>query len=105
MDEQMKVRGVKLRMTTSYRAHADGQMERQNRVLEDALRCMVLLQDQVVAISSRLSAPKSAGALSFFLDTFGFFFFKDFYVSGAVVGEVPLVFTLDSSPGGSRFAP
>lgn len=42
--ELMKVLGVKLRMTTSYRAQADGQVERQNRVLEDALRGMVSLQ-------------------------------------------------------------
>ncbi|KAE8882895.1 hypothetical protein PF003_g32883 [Phytophthora fragariae] len=33
--------GVQLNMTTSYRAQADGQTERQNLVLEDALRCMV----------------------------------------------------------------
>ncbi|DBA03764.1 TPA: hypothetical protein N0F65_005654, partial [Lagenidium giganteum] len=33
--------GVKLRMTTSYRAQADGQTERQNLILEDALRCMI----------------------------------------------------------------
>lgn len=39
----MRIMGVKLRMTTSYRAQADGQVERQNRVLEDALRCMVSL--------------------------------------------------------------
>ncbi|KAJ8577003.1 hypothetical protein ON010_g2207 [Phytophthora cinnamomi] len=28
-------------MTTSYRAQADGQTERQNLILEDALRCMI----------------------------------------------------------------
>ncbi|GMF43854.1 unnamed protein product [Phytophthora fragariaefolia] len=42
--ELMKVLGVKLRMATSYRAQTDGQVERQNRVLEDALRCMVSLE-------------------------------------------------------------
>ncbi|KAF1331432.1 Retroelement, partial [Globisporangium splendens] len=36
-----KLMGVKLSMTTSHRAQADGQTERQNLVLEDALRCMV----------------------------------------------------------------
>ncbi|KAE9330134.1 hypothetical protein PR003_g15390 [Phytophthora rubi] len=36
-----QVMGVQLNMTTSYRAQADGQTERQNLVLEDALRCMV----------------------------------------------------------------
>ncbi|GMF51891.1 unnamed protein product [Phytophthora fragariaefolia] len=36
-----QVIGVQLNMTTSYRAQADGQTERQNRVLEDVLRCMV----------------------------------------------------------------
>lgn len=33
--------GIKLNMTTAHRAQADGQTERQNLVLEDALRCMV----------------------------------------------------------------
>ncbi|POM61409.1 LOW QUALITY PROTEIN: polyprotein [Phytophthora palmivora] len=37
----MKLVGVKLSMTTAHRAQADGQTERQNLVLEDALRCMV----------------------------------------------------------------
>jgi transposase InsO family protein len=37
----MKLMGVKLSMTTAHRAQADGQTERQNLVLEDALRCMV----------------------------------------------------------------
>ncbi|POM80943.1 LOW QUALITY PROTEIN: Retrotransposon nucleocapsid protein [Phytophthora palmivora] len=37
----MKLVGVKLSMTTAHIAHADGQTERQNVVLEDALRCMV----------------------------------------------------------------
>ncbi|KAF1327470.1 Retroelement pol polyprotein, partial [Globisporangium splendens] len=36
-----KLVGIKLSMTTSHRAQADGQTERQNLVLEDALRCMV----------------------------------------------------------------
>ncbi|OWZ18963.1 LOW QUALITY PROTEIN: Retroelement [Phytophthora megakarya] len=38
--ELMKIMGVKLRMTTAHRAQADGQVERQNRVLEYSLRCM-----------------------------------------------------------------
>jgi hypothetical protein len=33
--------GIKLNMTTSHRAQADGQTERQNLILEDSLRCMV----------------------------------------------------------------
>nr|CCA27322.1 retrotransposon protein putative [Albugo laibachii Nc14] len=33
--------GVKLSMTTAHKAQADGQTERQNLVLEDALRCLV----------------------------------------------------------------
>ncbi|KAE9315814.1 hypothetical protein PR003_g18892 [Phytophthora rubi] len=37
----MKLMGVKLSMTTAHRAQADGQTERQNLVLEDALRCMI----------------------------------------------------------------
>ncbi|KAF1319496.1 Retrotransposon nucleocapsid protein, partial [Globisporangium splendens] len=37
----MSIMGVKLSMTTAHRAQADGQTERQNLVLEDALRCMV----------------------------------------------------------------
>ncbi|KAL4145628.1 hypothetical protein PRNP1_013295 [Phytophthora ramorum] len=37
----MKCMGVKLRMTVSKRAQADGQSERQVRTLEDALRCTV----------------------------------------------------------------
>ena len=37
----MAVMGTKLSMTTSHRAQADGQTERQNLILEDALRCMV----------------------------------------------------------------
>ena len=37
----MAVIGIKLSMTTSNRAQADGQTERQNLILEDALRCMV----------------------------------------------------------------
>lgn len=36
--------GIKLHMTTAYRAQADGQTERQNLTLEDALRCMVPYQ-------------------------------------------------------------
>lgn len=36
-----KIVGVQLKMTTSYRAQADGQRERQNLILEDALRYMV----------------------------------------------------------------
>ncbi|OWZ17202.1 Retroelement [Phytophthora megakarya] len=36
----MKLLGTKLEMTTAHRAQADGQVERQNRVLEDSLRCM-----------------------------------------------------------------
>ncbi|OWZ20975.1 Retroelement pol Polyprotein [Phytophthora megakarya] len=43
VDRAHENNGVKLRMKMSYRAQADGQVERQNRVLEDALRCMVLL--------------------------------------------------------------
>ncbi|KAF1327685.1 putative retroelement, partial [Globisporangium splendens] len=35
-----KMMGIKLNMTTSHRAQADGQTERQNLILEDALRCM-----------------------------------------------------------------
>ncbi|KAE9333688.1 hypothetical protein PR003_g13902 [Phytophthora rubi] len=42
--ELMKVLEVKIRMATSYRAQADGQVDRQNRVLEDALHCMVSLE-------------------------------------------------------------
>ncbi|KAF1328302.1 Retroelement pol polyprotein, partial [Globisporangium splendens] len=34
-----KIMGIKLNMTTSHRAQADGQTERQNLILEDALRC------------------------------------------------------------------
>ena len=37
----MAVMGTKLSMTTSHRTQADGQTERQNLILEDALRCMV----------------------------------------------------------------
>ncbi|CAI5716085.1 unnamed protein product [Peronospora effusa] len=37
----MNIMGVKLSMTTAHRAQADGQTERQNLVLEDALRCLV----------------------------------------------------------------
>lgn len=37
----MNQMGVKLSMTTAHRAQSDGQTERQNLVLEDALRCMV----------------------------------------------------------------
>ncbi|GLE04636.1 hypothetical protein PINS_up013606 [Pythium insidiosum] len=37
----MKVMGVKLSMTTAHRAQADGQSERQNLILEDALQCMI----------------------------------------------------------------
>ncbi|KAF1319591.1 polyprotein, partial [Globisporangium splendens] len=37
----MKIMGIKLSMTTSHRPQADGQTERQNLVLEDALRCVV----------------------------------------------------------------
>ena len=33
--------GVRLSMTPAHRAQADGQTERQNLVVEDALRCMV----------------------------------------------------------------
>ena len=36
-----KLMGIRLHMTTSYRAQADGQTERQNLILEDALRCMI----------------------------------------------------------------
>uniref|UniRef100_H3GA32 Chromo domain-containing protein n=1 Tax=Phytophthora ramorum TaxID=164328 RepID=H3GA32_PHYRM len=36
-----KLMGISLHMTTSYRAQADGQTERQNLILEDALRCRV----------------------------------------------------------------
>jgi hypothetical protein len=36
----MKIMGVKLRMTAAHRAQADGQVKRQNRVLEDSLRRM-----------------------------------------------------------------
>ncbi|OWZ18795.1 Gag-pol Polyprotein [Phytophthora megakarya] len=38
--ELMRIMEVKLRMPTAHRAQADGQMERQNRVLGDSLRCM-----------------------------------------------------------------
>ncbi|GMF40796.1 unnamed protein product [Phytophthora lilii] len=37
----MKLMVVKLSMTSAHRAQADGQTERQNLVLEDALRCTV----------------------------------------------------------------
>ncbi|KAG6608884.1 Retrotransposon nucleocapsid protein [Phytophthora cinnamomi] len=37
----MKLMGIKLSMATAHRAQADGQTERQNLVLEDALRCMI----------------------------------------------------------------
>ena len=37
----MTMMGVKLSMTTAHRARADGQTERQNLVLEEALRCLV----------------------------------------------------------------
>ena len=37
----MTIMGTKLSMTTAHRAQADGQTERQNLILEDALRCMV----------------------------------------------------------------
>ena len=40
----MRIMGVKLSMTTAHRAQADGQTERQNFVLEDALRCMISYQ-------------------------------------------------------------
>ena len=33
--------GVRISMTTAYRAQADGQTERQNLVVEDALKCKV----------------------------------------------------------------
>ncbi|OWZ02849.1 hypothetical protein PHMEG_00025520 [Phytophthora megakarya] len=42
--ELMCVMGVKLRMTTALLDHLDGQTERQNRVLEDVIRCMVSLR-------------------------------------------------------------
>ncbi|KAF1316912.1 hypothetical protein FI667_g15122, partial [Globisporangium splendens] len=37
----MNIMGIKIAMTMAYRAQADGQTERQNLVLEDAIRCMV----------------------------------------------------------------
>jgi hypothetical protein len=37
-----KIMGIKLKMTTAYRAQADGQTERQNLILEDSLRCMII---------------------------------------------------------------
>ncbi|KAF1321051.1 Retroelement pol polyprotein, partial [Globisporangium splendens] len=40
----MKLMGIKLSMTTSHRPQADGQTERQNLVVEDALRCMISYQ-------------------------------------------------------------
>ncbi|KAF1315744.1 Retrotransposon nucleocapsid protein, partial [Globisporangium splendens] len=40
----MKFMGIRLSMTTSHRPQADGQTERQNLVVEDALRCMVSYQ-------------------------------------------------------------
>ncbi|OWZ02346.1 hypothetical protein PHMEG_00026106 [Phytophthora megakarya] len=33
-----------LRMTTTFRAQVDGQLDRQNRVMKDGLRCMVSIQ-------------------------------------------------------------
>ena len=36
-----KIMGIKLSFTTAHRAQADGQSERQNRTLEDSLRCLV----------------------------------------------------------------
>jgi len=39
-----KLMGTRLNMTTAHRAQADGQTERQNLVLKDALRCMVSYQ-------------------------------------------------------------
>lgn len=41
-----KVMGIKLNMTTAHRAQADGQTERQNLILEDALRCMTSYHGQ-----------------------------------------------------------
>ncbi|KAF1316466.1 putative retroelement, partial [Globisporangium splendens] len=40
----MKLMGIKLSMTTSHRPQADSQTERQNLVVEDALRCVVSYQ-------------------------------------------------------------
>jgi len=37
----MKRMDIKLAMTTAHRAQADGQTERQNRTLEDSLRCLI----------------------------------------------------------------
>nr|CCA16567.1 Putative retroelement putative [Albugo laibachii Nc14] len=37
----MQLMGLKLSMTTAHRAQSDGQTERQNLLLKDALRCMV----------------------------------------------------------------
>jgi hypothetical protein len=36
-----RVLGTKLKMTVSYRTQGDGQTERQNRTLEEYLRCFV----------------------------------------------------------------
>jgi transposase InsO family protein len=58
--ELMRLMGVQLKMTTSYRPQADGQAERQNRVLEDALRCMVSVHGS--NWSSLLSAVEFAHA-------------------------------------------
>ena len=38
---RMTIMGVKLSMTTTHRAQADGQTDRQKLVLEDALRCLL----------------------------------------------------------------
>jgi len=37
----LKTMGIKLAMTTAHRAQADGQKGRQNRTLEDSLRCLL----------------------------------------------------------------
>ena len=39
--ELTRIMGIKLSFTTAHRAQADGQSERQNRTLEDSLRCLV----------------------------------------------------------------
>ena len=71
-----KIMGIKLSFTIAHRAQADGQSERQNRTLEDSLRCLVAQNsDQWPALLSTIefahnSLPHTSTKLSpFEVDT------------------------------------
>ena len=72
----MEIMGIKLAMTVAHRAQGDGQVERQNRVLEDSLRCFVSFHGKdwsaylpAIEYAHATLVASTTGYSPFYLDT------------------------------------